>query len=512
MPSHLGLSDRYQPFTHLVAPRVDIYRAILQAFVSAKRQFVVHLRLEDVEERLPPGLVDRDALGDHLRQLVGWDNLRADQDNARVATPEEFHRARYLYQLTRVGEATERGLETFDDQIGRRGALQAVALIDVESRLRQLLRLCQADQPAPAEVAQALRDLVGRSSDLADNASAFVGSLQNSIDLHDADVERFIGYRNELIDYLERFLRQLITVGASIATLLLELDDAGVDRLLRLVAERDAQDAHPDDASSSDRDPVEQALDTWRARWSGLYAWFLPSPGHDSQAQLLRQRARSAIPQLLTAVARLNERREGRSDRTADFTTLARWFAEAPSDHDAHRLWRAAFGLTAARHLAIDPDTVRARERATVPPSTPWADAPPLLLSPRLRQTGSYERRGRPNRVRDRTAERELLATRVAAEAAEIDAAREALLTNGTVRLSALGPMEPRVFRVFLGLLGDALSAWRRGDDNVATTTSDGALLVELSHGEPHVIATVDGPGGTLRGPDLQLRIARTGA
>ena len=39
------------------------------------------------------------------------------------------------------------------------------------------------------------------------------------------------------------------------------------------------------------------------------------------------RRARSAIPQLLGAIAALNERRSGRSDRSADFRVLAGWFA-----------------------------------------------------------------------------------------------------------------------------------------------------------------------------------------
>ena len=38
----------------------------------------------------------------------------------------------------------------------------------------------------------------------------------------------------------------------------------------------------------------------------------------------------------------------------------------------------------------------------------------PLLISPRLRKTGSYERRGKPNRVIDRSAERARLAEQVA--------------------------------------------------------------------------------------------------
>jgi hypothetical protein len=35
-----------------------------------------------------------------LEKLVEWGNLCADPDTSRVTTVEDFHRARYLYQLT----------------------------------------------------------------------------------------------------------------------------------------------------------------------------------------------------------------------------------------------------------------------------------------------------------------------------------------------------------------------------------------------------------------------------
>ena len=85
-------------------------------------------------------------------------------------------------------------------------------------------------------------------------------------------------------------------------------------------------------------------LASWTERSVGLQQWFISSPEHPSQAKLLRARARKAIPDLLAVVALLNERRAGRSDRTADFRELAVWFAQAPDEPAMHRLWQATFG------------------------------------------------------------------------------------------------------------------------------------------------------------------------
>ena len=50
---------------------------------------------------------------------------------ARVTAVEDFYRKRFIYQLTREGEAAEAALSAFDEALGRRGALRAVALHDI---------------------------------------------------------------------------------------------------------------------------------------------------------------------------------------------------------------------------------------------------------------------------------------------------------------------------------------------------------------------------------------------
>lgn len=490
----------FQPFAHLTAPNVDLYRAVMGAFVRAKRRFVVHLRPEDVHEELDADLA---AVSDALGRLKDWGNLRADPDTSRVTTVEDFHRARFLYQLTSEGEAAEQALQAFDEALGRRGALQAVALTDIVTQLRALLELARQNEPDPAKVHLLLRGLVGRFTDLADNAQAFMGSLQRSIDLHDVDVDAFRAYKDQLIDYLERFIKDLVTTGAEIAGLVTEIGDA--ERLLVVAAAREAEDAAPGENQGRDEE-FDRGLALWRERWLGLRQWFVSEPQHPSQAKLLRARARAAIPALLQVVSALNERRAGRSDRSADFRTLARWFAQAPDEAAMHRLWRAAFGLSSARHLTVDADTLSEREEHPVAASTPWGDAPPLLISPQLRKTGSYERRGKPNKIVDRSEQREILAERAARQAEETELARKRLLTHRPTRLSEVGALDPAEFRLFLGLLGDALAARGPRQRQVSTTTSDGTLeirLTALDEGD----AEIRTPDGTFRGPDHVVEI-----
>jgi uncharacterized protein (TIGR02677 family) len=505
-----------RPFSHLDAPNAGLYRGVMGAFVAAKRRFLVHLRPEDVVESLreadghegaPP--LDGAAVEAALKQLEQWGNLRADPDTSRVTTVDDFYRTRYLYQLSAEGEAAELALAAYDEALGNRGELQSVALEDIRVRLRSLRRQAELSDPDPAVVHSLLRELSTLLDGLAANATAFMGSLQRTIDLQDIDEDAFIAYKDRLIGYLERFVGDLVVKSAEIVTILRDLesqpDGLGVEGLLALAAAREAADAAPDQRDADEA--LRAKLDGWRARWSGLRSWFLGDRAHPSQAALLRQRARAAIPALLAAVTTLQERRTGRSDRSADFRALARWFAETPSDAEAHRLWRAAFGLASARHLGIDAGTLADREEQPVPAATAWAEAPPVTISPRLRSTGRHQHRGTLARIVDRSQARQRLEELLVAERSQTEAARRRLTTGRPTRLSDLGLLDRDEFELFLGLLGDALAAGPPGPDGIRTTTSDGTLEITIQPTGDGASAEIATPDGVLRGPDQVLTI-----
>jgi uncharacterized protein (TIGR02677 family) len=493
------------PFAHLSAPNAALYRDVLLTFARARDRFIVHMRPEDVTTDLGrPG--DVEQVADALDKLVDWGNLRADPDTSRVTSVADFHRARYLYQLTAAGQAAEEALTVYDEALGRRGSLQSVALEDIAGQLRALAELAGAQELDPAKVHLLLLALAERFTGLADNAQAFMASLRRVIDFADGDVEAFVAYKQRLIDYVNRFIADLANRGAEIATLLGRIEETGVEQLLMVAARREAADAAPDDRENAAA--IEACYDSWRNRWRGLHDWFVSADSRRlSQARLLRGAAVTAITQLIDTVAALNERRAGRSDRSADFRTLARWFAEAPDDGAAHRLWRTAFGLSSARHLTVDHETVVAWEEEQPAPSTPWGQAPGVRISPQLRKTGSYERRGQPNRVTDRAEQRRILIEQAALESEQVAAARERLATPGPIRLSALGELDARVFRLFLGLLGDALSARVPGDHEVRTTTSDGTMEVRLSLVRGGRTVRIDTEDGVLQGPEHLIEI-----
>ncbi len=503
----------YGPFAYLTTPNAALYRRVMKVLLAEKERFTVHVRPEQVEALIATdggGPVPETAVAEALERLAqpGWGNLLAFPDSSRVTALEDFYRRRMLYQMSRQGEAAERALAQYDVALGSRGALQSVALEDIVVLLTNLRDTVAAHvrghETDAAGTHQALRSLRDRFVELAENAVAFMGSIQRTIDLHDADVEAFLAYKEQLIDYLERFIHDLLTRGAAIAELLAEITPDGVRFLATTAAEREAVDAAPGEVDTA----VEAARVAWLGQWAGLTNWFVSTPGRESEAKLLRARARAAIPALLAVVRALHEKAGGRSDRSQDFVTLARWFAVLPTDGDRHRLWRSAFGLTSVRHLTVTAETEEAWTAADLGNATPWAQAPPVQISPQLRRTGSYERRGRPARVSDRSAAREMLVERARQEVAQTAAARRRILTDGPRPLSAFGELDPDAFWLFLGLLGDGLAALGPHAGTTQVHTSDGELTVTLTRMPGAGIAVIRTPDGELAGPDHLVDIA----
>lgn len=512
--AHTG---RLQAFAYVVADKAPVYRALMRVFIEAKARFALHLRPSDILEPLlaaqtaagvPADLLDAPSLDAALGQLCEWGNLESHPDTADVATVEEFYRPRRLYQLTIRGEAAERALDVYRETIERPGELQSAALEDILQSLLELRHYQAAAELDDAKVHRTLLALRERFDGLTSQARLFVGSLQRAIDLQGIEVETLLAYKERLIEYLERFIGDLVISTVQIAAALQALDTAGVQNLLEAAAARDLADA----LAPTDEDRTA-AQRMWQARWDGLRAWFINRPGHPSQAEMLRARARAAIPALLNAVAGMNDRRAARSDRSADLRTLARWFAETNSEAEAHRLWRVAFGLSPARHLRINDETLDQWDQQPVPANTSWLHASPILLSPRLHASGRHARPGRSSNVIDRTSEKAQLAAAAREEAAQIAAAQERLASRRVLRLSELrelGLLNPLEFDLFLDLLGEALSQQSKGAEDVEASSSDGTLTITLSPTHDGQRAVISTSWGEFSGEDYFLTIRRT--
>ena len=254
MRAHI-LANASDLFRHVSAEKAAFYRAIMDVFAAAKRQYRLQLRPDEVlaEARWPGEPPRIEEVNAALAQLADWGNLASHPDTARVSSLSDFYRARFLYRLSQGGEAVESALAFFVQTLQRRAELQTVALEDIASRLQALQALARraAARRAPRSTRRCATWCVcskawprtRRPSWPASRAASSCSRPRRA---------RSSSYKRRLIDYLERFMGDLVRRSDAIARHILALAPR-IDALLRQVAEREARDAAPGDAQDAGR-------------------------------------------------------------------------------------------------------------------------------------------------------------------------------------------------------------------------------------------------------------------
>ncbi|NJP65234.1 TIGR02677 family protein [Streptomyces sp. ventii] len=493
-------------FRFTTVERSDLYSAVVEVFGVAGEHLETALGLDTVRERLRGAgwlaAVEDEELHDVLRKLVQWGLLDVVHNHAEnYRTAEEYERRNLQYSLTRRGEAALTAVRHALDALASTGALQTAVLEAIADRLDELCLLAEKPASADRRIFTTLRELEGHLDALVENTKAFNAELQRLLRAEGADPEVFREVKAATVAYLQEFLVNLDRRGQTVGAAVARAEQRDVPAL----QERALRGAELPPVAGED--PAAGWLESRRARWEGLRAWFVEDGGARPRIEQLHDIARRAIVSLLQVLERINESRRRSSSAVQDFRELARWFAAAPAEDDLHRLWSAAFGLGSARHAHLahpDPELI--------PPSESWAQSPPVEVSALLRSSGRTERFTRTARVRDVAAVRAERAERARAERAELALAWEVLETDGPVRLSAFGTLEPAVFDRLLDLVGRALASRPSADGSRRATTGDGRVEIVLMPPPDERRAVLRTAKGALTGPDYVVHVTAAGA
>lgn len=448
--------------------------------------------------------VEDEVLQRALAALGGWGLLDVTQDHAaHYATPEEFERRNLQWSLTRRGEAAIAGVLHALEALRHTVGLQPAVLDAIGDGLADLAGLMAAPATAERDARMHLRlaEVEGHLAALVTSVRQFNGHLQRLLRDDGTDDAVFLDVKRRTVAYLEEYVAGVERPQRRLVTAVRRLADVGIAAVL----DRAAAGANLAPVAGSD--PTPQWLAERHRRWAALRAWFDPTDGTEPLITGLLGVARTAIVELLRVLERRWDERRRAGSVAADFTALARLFADAPGDQEAHRLFAAAFGLWPARHAHLPALDGEARA-----PTDSWTTTPAVDVAPALRTTGTLTNRGRVRAVADPSLLRAARQRRQAAALAEHDAVRASLTTDGVVRLGAFDGLPAAAFAELLALLAAGLDAPVGADGARRALSVDGTVEVVLrdpGDGRTAVLRTAD---GVLHGPDLLVAITVLGA
>jgi uncharacterized protein (TIGR02677 family) len=446
---------------------------------------------------------DDGSLHQVLEALTRWRLLEATQDHsARYATPEEFERKNLQWSLTPRGEAAVGGVLHAVDALRHAVGLQTAVLdaigddLGVLADLAAQPRSAEADARIHIQLSQIERHLTA----LVNGVRQFNGHLQRLLREDATDDEVFADVKRRTVTYLEEYVTGVERPQRRLAAAIGRVESVG----LATVFDRALSGANL--APVADNDPAPAWLADREKRWRALRAWFVGEGASPAQIAGLLDIARTAIVELLRVLERRWDSRRRSASIAHDFRALARWFAAAPGEEEAHRLFAAAFGLWPARHAHLR--AVDGQERA---PTSPWTETEPVEVAPALRTTGSLSNRGRTSPVADPSQVRAARQRAQAEALAAHDAVQEALTTRGSVRLSTFGRLPAAEFAELLSLLAAGLEAPAGGDGARRALSADGRVEVVLSDPGDGASARLATEEGVLHGPDLVVSISLVG-
>jgi uncharacterized protein (TIGR02677 family) len=488
-------------FAYTVADLAPLYRGIAALFLETKARYRIQLRPLEVAAELRSAGYDAALLETTvdraLDQLVDWGNLRRSHDTGRVATLEDFRRRHFVYQLTPAGETAERAVGDVVAALERSGSLQRVMLGSILRNLHELLHELSAAAPQAERLYESLFNLTEQFRALTENASTFLARLHEAIDQGEVHDQAFLLYKQAVLGYLEDFLGELATLAPQIAAAIRAIEGAGVERLVVLAGRADSAPTPLGIA-----DPTTEL----RQKWRGIAAWFLGDRREAATVELLRAAARGAINRILLVLERLHEKRFRRFSRTTELLRLAAAFdglaSESSGAERSHRLFQAVFGLFGARHLGgrhEDPDRIRQ--------GASWWEAPPVPITPALRETGRVTATGRPGQIADHSAVKRYLAER---HRRERDARSQALARfagRGPQALGELPPLSPDEFQLLLTFLDRLLASPVRRLGRREVSSRDGRLRLVLDEPESGRLTRVQCPAGRLTLPAYVLTV-----
>lgn len=448
--------------SYLTGPLASQYRLIVDILDDQRRISLTGVGFEELQtllaQRLPEeqrrGLLQDFPLEARMSALVGWGTCESWQDSAD--NQADFLRNRYRYQLTDAGSAINAAVRKLERDLGSTSTAVLLAPASIVARLSEMLTALDDPERASREFAQVQTTLEAMGAAASEWQSRLAAALGGSPT--EVKVRRLL---ETILAYVDAWGSGVDAWSDDIAATLPELNQIPDSTWRAMVLARLGADAA--------EPAVAKDVEEMRVTVATIETWF---SGPDPQASRLRRQIRDAVVPVLRSHRTLLAV-GGTVSRKADLLRLAAAIESAEDDQAAWQLWCSATGLYPARHFTMPTPEVSGGSRMSV-----W-DAPPAVISRRLRAQATRSLTGRPTHVVDNSAARAEARRIAAREAADVERAGANLVVRSGTSLGEWGELDDTEAKLLLDLIAIARNN-RSADGTLRGVSADGRWRLTL--------------------------------
>lgn len=334
--------------SYLTATNVARYRAVMKFIYTEYQRLKYWLRPEEIYEGVQAygvleGYTLEQCLSD-LESLKEWGNLASRHDGGRALSVEEYMRKKSQYLLTPYSIEIERMLEALEKVKGYGGSLETTYFDTISACIQEIRG--KTLELKPGEALKNWETLYEAFKTMHENAADFIASIHSIQAEEMMATEGFLALKDNLVHYLQHFVKGLQHSAYKIEGQLLRIGDGLRDAYLEKVLADELAKPRLEEGKSKDelRAELEQG-------WHNVKRWFIGDDHDLSELTLLERATKEAIAKVVRSAVRLQERRRGGVSRRHDLETIARKFAQMEDLNEAHKFAAYVFGLFPSRHL-----------------------------------------------------------------------------------------------------------------------------------------------------------------
>lgn len=472
------------PANYLVVDNVERYRKIMRFFYKRHRQMqgtlyrpeVLKMMQAEHDRNYSELVVDQD-----LEALVTWGNLQKQQEMIRPKSIEEYRNKNFRYQITEEGILVEEMVDQLmNTKSAARGALD-------EKSIRHLLNLLKEFVQEEGELAELWQQIRVAFRGVGDDTANYIGYITSPDVDSRMKTEQFLIYKDKFVNYLRDFISSVQHLYHDFTTVIEQLEHIDQTKLIDEMYQKE-QEVPMMDVTT--REEVEEQT---LGELTALKNWFIGTSDRPSEYDNLMLQTDQMITKITGLIYYFGQEIHQYQSRRKDYIHLAKWFYQAESLDEAHKMYGGIFGLDHSRHYFVSESSDATSNRQNSWDLTPGT----LFLSNRGR--GARQERKAQSFTLDVEKQQQLLAEhqeQVAKHRNEI----EGYFKEDVLDFSKVERLDSRSRKVFLKWISTAIATYastsKMTDDcitQVIATELDFTVKVSINLHERIVVSCEDG-------------------